>query len=100
MAEWVVENLGLHREKELDRRDNDKGYEPGNLKWSTRAENIKNSRTSGPRRRTTSETLARGTVLQQADGSFIIAVSKEELELFKRWAPTWASSSEMTEPKS
>lgn len=28
----------------LDRIDNDKGYEPGNVKWSTRVEQLANSR--------------------------------------------------------
>lgn len=27
---------------ELDRKDNDKGYEPGNLRWTTRKENLAN----------------------------------------------------------
>lgn len=30
---------------ELDRRDNDKGYEPGNLRWVTSKVNVNNSRT-------------------------------------------------------
>lgn len=29
---------------ELDRRDNDKGYEPGNVRWVTRSENDRNRR--------------------------------------------------------
>ena len=85
MAEWVVENLGVERDKQLDRVDNDGHYEPGNLRWSTRKENIRNSRTVGPRRLTTSGTLALGTVLPQADGSFITAVTKEQLELLLQW---------------
>lgn len=28
----------------VDRRDNERGYEPGNLRWATKAEQIRNSR--------------------------------------------------------
>lgn len=44
MAEWVVLNLGLRPSiaHTLDRSDNDKGYEPGNLRWATRDEQAKN----------------------------------------------------------
>lgn len=43
MAEWVAENLGLHREMEIDRIDNDGHYEPGNLRWATPIQNVVNS---------------------------------------------------------
>ncbi len=32
------------RKHSLDRKDNDRGYEPGNLKWSTNSEQTRNSR--------------------------------------------------------
>lgn len=42
---WVVANLGLpDRKMELDRIDNNKGYEPGNLRWATRQQNTSNTR--------------------------------------------------------
>lgn len=47
MAVWVQENLGLHREMELDRIDNDGHYAPGNLRYLNRSQNQSNKR--GPK---------------------------------------------------
>jgi hypothetical protein len=44
MALWVQENLGLHKDKELDRIDNEGHYEAGNLRYVTPAQNLANSR--------------------------------------------------------
>jgi hypothetical protein len=41
---WIQENLGLDRKKELDRIDNDGNYEAGNLRWSTRRQNMAHTR--------------------------------------------------------
>ena len=41
-AVWVMQNLGLHRESELDRVNNDGHYEPGNLRWVSRKLNVAN----------------------------------------------------------
>lgn len=43
---WVVANIGLEENKELDRADNNGHYEPGNLKWSTRRQQAANRRNS------------------------------------------------------
>lgn len=45
-ALWVEDNLGLHRDKELDRTDNNGHYEPGNLRYATPTENRRNQRRS------------------------------------------------------
>ena len=45
MAKWVVENLGYPKEVEsIDRIDNDRGYEPGNLRWADRITQANNKR--------------------------------------------------------
>lgn len=45
-TEWVLDNLGTKPSPEmsLDRVDNNRGYEPGNLRWATRAEQARNKR--------------------------------------------------------
>lgn len=48
-ALWIVANLGLPDDPtkvELDRKDNDGHYEPGNLRWASRALNMSNTRVS------------------------------------------------------
>lgn len=49
-AEWVVQNLGLpkqDRNTQLDRVDNEGHYEPGNLRWASKALNCNNTRRGG-----------------------------------------------------
>ena len=45
-AEWVLDNIGPRPTEQhtLDRIDNDRGYEPGNLRWATRSEQARNKR--------------------------------------------------------
>ena len=40
MGLWIIENLGLHREKQIDRIDNNGNYEKGNLRLSTAEQNL------------------------------------------------------------
>ena len=41
---WVQNNLGVFREKQIDRIDNDGHYEAGNLRWSTSSQNMSHTR--------------------------------------------------------
>lgn len=45
-AEWVLDNLGCKPAENysLDRIDNSRGYEPGNLRWATHTEQARNKR--------------------------------------------------------
>lgn len=43
---WVKDNLGLHRDLELDRIDNNGPYAPGNLRYANKAEQMRNQRRS------------------------------------------------------
>lgn len=45
-ALWIQSHLGLDQSREIDRINNDGHYEPGNLKYSTRSEQSRNTRQS------------------------------------------------------
>jgi hypothetical protein len=44
MATWVIENLGLNRDLQIDRIDNNGHYAPGNLRLSTPSMNMSHTR--------------------------------------------------------
>ena len=49
-AEWVKDHLGVpeqNRNTQLDRIDNEGHYEPGNLRWASKALNCNNTRRGG-----------------------------------------------------
>lgn len=43
---WIMKNIGVHRELQLDRINNNGHYEPGNLRWSTQEQNMSHTRSS------------------------------------------------------
>lgn len=43
---WIVEHLGLRRDLEIDRIDNNGHYEPGNIRYLTHAQNQYNKQAS------------------------------------------------------
>lgn len=47
--DYVDQTLGPRPSPDhtIDRVDNDKGYEPGNIRWATEAEQLANRRTYG-----------------------------------------------------
>lgn len=50
--DWILANLGPRpKGMSIDRIDNDGNYEPGNVRWATQSQQIKNRRFLGWRRR-------------------------------------------------
>jgi len=72
----------------LDRIDNDKGYEPGNCRWATRTEQMRNTRANRW------ITFA-GETLTLADWSERLGIHKETLT---RRLETWSVEEAMTRP--
>jgi len=64
--EWVLDNLGVRPSllHSIDRIDNNRGYEAGNLRWATRVEQARNKRVY---RRTQNGERIRGLKKQRPD---------------------------------
>lgn len=58
-TKWVLDNIGTRPDAgySIDRIDNDKHYEPGNLRWATRIEQARNKRAY--KRSVTGDTIRR-----------------------------------------
>lgn len=86
---WVQENLGLHREKQLDRIDNNGHYEPGNLRWVSRRANCNNTRRSTGRMRTVCEVRTQHPEVRYADSTLgRLARIMTTAEIVNRWSNT------------
>jgi len=84
---WVLENLGApSRAMCLDRIDNNKHYEPGNLRWVTPLENSNNTRKTGARSRFASFRKAYPSV-RYADATLtrLILRGLTDEEISARW---------------
>lgn len=41
---WIRDNIGIHKDLQIDRIDNDGNYEPGNIRWSSVGQNQSHTR--------------------------------------------------------
>ena len=62
--QYLLDTIGLRPSSlySLDRINNDKGYEPNNLRWATKSEQNKNKRTNGGITRKKKQTFSRKTI--------------------------------------
>jgi hypothetical protein len=82
---WIMQNLGLHKELELDRINTNGHYEPGNLVWATGRENKSHTRATKHVIRF-HEFKARHPEVRYADSTLRQLISKmTDEEIVARW---------------
>lgn len=86
-AEWVYQNLGPRVGRmELDRIDNDGDYAPGNVRWTSHRDNVRNSTTSGESPGFNISRYARGGYETRLQLGLRTFETHEEAETFRRKA--------------
>lgn len=82
--DYILTNLGERpADHQLDRRDNERGYEPGNLRWATPSENASNRRDT---RFITIDGVTK-TMADWANSPGADSKSKIEQRIRKGWTP-------------